>query len=66
MPGRVTEYRVTPTLEGSYKVRCAELCGTLHAYMENPVIVNSQADYDAWIVEQVKIAEESKTPEGQG
>ena len=66
VPGRVTEYRVTPTLEGSYKVRCAELCGTSHAYMENPVIVNSQADYDAWIVEQVKIAEASKTPEGQG
>ncbi|MBI2333189.1 MAG: cytochrome c oxidase subunit II [Chloroflexi bacterium] len=66
VPGRITEYRITPTLEGSYKVRCAELCGTTHAYMESPVVVNSQAEYDAWIVEQVKIAEESKTPEGQG
>jgi len=66
VPGRITEYRITPTLEGNYKVRCAELCGTSHAYMENPVIVVSAADYDAWIVEQAAIAEASKTPEGQG
>lgn len=66
VPGRVTEYRITPTLEGNYKVRCAELCGMTHYNMENPVIVSNQVDYDAWIVEQIKIAEESKTPEGQG
>ncbi|MBI3163433.1 MAG: cytochrome c oxidase subunit II [Anaerolineales bacterium] len=66
VPGRITEYRITPTLEGSYKVRCAELCGTSHAYMESPVVVVDSAAYDAWVVEQVKIAEESKTPEGQG
>lgn len=66
VPGRITEYRVTPTLEGSYKVRCAELCGTSHAYMEAPVVVVNDEAYDAWIVEQIKIAEESKTPEGQG
>jgi len=66
VPGRITEYRITPTLEGSYKVRCAELCGTSHAYMENPVIIQSQAGYDVWVAEQVKIAAESKTPEGQG
>jgi len=67
VPGRVTEYRITPTLIGSYKVRCAELCGSAHAYMENPVIVNSQADYDAWISAQAAIAAEAaKTPEGQG
>ena len=34
VPGRVTEYRVTPILVGDYKVRCAELCGTSHSYME--------------------------------
>ena len=66
VPGRITEYRVTPTLEGSYKVRCAELCGTSHAYMENPVIVVSETDYAAWITEQAAIAAASQTPEGQG
>jgi cytochrome c oxidase subunit II len=67
VPGRVTEYRITPTLIGDYKVRCAELCGSAHFSMENPVIVDSQADYDAWISEQSAIAAEAaKTPEGQG
>jgi len=67
VPGRVTEYRITPTLIGNYKVRCSELCGASHAYMEGPVIVNSQADYTAWISDQSAIAAEAaKTPEGQG
>jgi cytochrome c oxidase subunit 2 len=67
VPGRVTEYRITPTLIGDYKVRCAELCGSSHAYMESPVIVDSQSDYNAWISVQEKIAAEAaKTPEGQG
>jgi len=67
VPGRITELRITPTLEGDYKVRCAELCGTSHAYMEKPVIVSSQEDFDAWMTEQLALAEEaSQTPEGRG
>jgi cytochrome c oxidase subunit II len=67
VPGRITELRVTPTLEGNYKVRCAELCGTSHAYMEKPVVVSSQEDFDAWMTQQLALAEEaSQTPEGRG
>ena len=48
-------------------VRCAELCGTSHAYMEKPVIVTSQEDFDAWMAEQAELAQEaSQTPEGRG
>jgi cytochrome c oxidase subunit 2 len=56
VPGRVEEYRITPTLVGDFKVRCAELCGTSHAYMEGPIKVLSQKDYDAWVTEQAAIA----------
>jgi len=67
VPGRITELRITPVRDGNYKVRCAELCGTSHAYMEKPVVVSSQADFDAWMSEQLKIAEEAAaTPEGHG
>jgi len=67
VPGRVTEYRITPTLIGNYKVRCSELCGVSHAYMESPVIVDSQVTYNAWISEQSAIASEAaKSPEGKG
>jgi cytochrome c oxidase subunit 2 len=66
VPGRVTEYRITPTLEGSYKVRCAELCGTSHAYMESPIVISTEQEYNAWISEQLAIAAAAQTPEGQG
>ena len=67
VPGRITELRVTPTLEGNYKVRCAELCGTSHFSMENPVVVSSQEEFDAWFdvaYEEAIVA--SQTPEGRG
>lgn len=67
VPGRITELRITPTVIGKYKVRCAEMCGTSHAYMEQPVIVSSQADFDAWMgVEVEKAREAAATPEGRG
>jgi len=67
VPGRITQFRITPTKIGNYKVRCAELCGTSHAYMEQPVVVTNQADFDSWMAQQVKLAEAAaKTPEGRG
>lgn len=67
VPGRITQLRITPTVIGNYKVRCAELCGTSHYSMEQPVIVESQADFDAWMAEEVKKAEAAAaTPEGRG
>lgn len=66
VPGRVTEYRITPILEGSYQVRCAELCGTSHAYMESPVIVVSKTKFDAWVAARQSEAAAAQTPEGRG
>ena len=48
-PGYVTETAVTPNKIGVFDIRCAELCGLLHAYMQNKVHVVSQSDYDAWL-----------------
>jgi cytochrome c oxidase subunit II len=56
LPGRLTELRITPVILGSFKVRCAELCGTSHAYMERPVMVTSQAEYDTWAKQQAAAA----------
>lgn len=67
VPGRVTELRITPSLIGNwYKVRCAELCGTSHAYMESPVIVVSQDDFVAWATAQQAVAAAAQTPEAKG
>jgi cytochrome c oxidase subunit 2 len=43
--------RFTPTEEGSYKVRCAEICGLQHSQMFATVRVMNQTDYDAWAAE---------------
>jgi cytochrome c oxidase subunit 2 len=48
-PGYTTEAAVTPNKIGVFDVRCAELCGLLHAYMQTKVHVVSQADYEAWL-----------------
>ena len=67
VPGRITELHITPTREGNYMVRCAELCGTSHYDMEKPVVISSQEDYDAWLAGEVEIAKElQSTPEGSG
>ncbi len=53
VPGIATELRVTPTEVGEFKLRCAELCGLRHAYMLADVKVVEQAEFDAWIMEQL-------------
>jgi cytochrome c oxidase subunit 2 len=54
-PGYTTETAVTPNKIGVFDLRCAELCGLLHAYMQNKVYVVSQADYDAWVAKQAEM-----------
>jgi cytochrome c oxidase subunit 2 len=52
VPGSVEVLRITPNLEGEYKVRCAEICGLRHANMLAPVRVVNQGAFDAWVTEQ--------------
>jgi cytochrome c oxidase subunit 2 len=48
LPNRKTELRITPTIPGSYRVRCAEICGTLHSQMMADVLVLPPTEYAAW------------------
>ena len=67
VPGRVTEYRINPSEEGSYKVRCAELCGASHSYMLANIKVVSKDEFDAWIGERLaEAAIAAQTPESRG
>jgi cytochrome c oxidase subunit 2 len=45
VPGRVNEFELTPTKEGEFIGRCAELCGVDHSRMLFKVKVVSAADY---------------------
>lgn len=54
----VRDLRVTPTITGDYKVRCAELCGLNHATMESPVKVVSREEFEAWVIEETGVSED--------
>jgi cytochrome c oxidase subunit 2 len=47
--GRDNVFEVTVREEGAYVGRCAELCGTYHAYMNFEVRAVTPEDYDAYL-----------------
>jgi cytochrome c oxidase subunit 2 len=49
IPGRTNQFEVTPTKEGHFVGRCAELCGTYHSSMLFYVNVVSPQAYDQHI-----------------
>ncbi|MEO7001237.1 MAG: cytochrome c oxidase subunit II [Ktedonobacterales bacterium] len=49
VPGEMAHTWVTPNKIGDYTVRCVELCGVYHAYMNTPVVVMSQSDFQAMV-----------------
>jgi cytochrome c oxidase subunit 2 len=64
-PGEMTETVVTPNKIGTFDIRCAELCGLLHSYMQNKVIVESRADYEKWLASQPNTGETTWVEEGE-
>ncbi|MGB7820497.1 MAG: cytochrome c oxidase subunit II [Ornithinibacter sp.] len=49
IPGRVNSFQVVPTQVGTFKGKCAELCGAYHSQMLFNVKVVDRAEYDAHI-----------------
>jgi cytochrome c oxidase subunit 2 len=51
-PSVTTTVSTTPTLLGTFNVRCAELCGLNHSYMQTTATVVSADDFAAWVKSQ--------------
>jgi cytochrome c oxidase subunit 2 len=49
VPGRANSFQTTPTKEGVFAGKCAELCGTYHSAMLFNVHVVSEAEYTAYL-----------------
>ena len=49
VPGRYTQCWFEPTKIGTYKILCAQYCGTKHSQMIGTVYVMSASDYDKWL-----------------
>jgi len=67
VPGRETTLRITPTMAGNYRLRCAEICGLNHTLMEADVRVVSAEEFQAWVDEKSAApAFADMTPEERG
>lgn len=49
IPGRNNNFEVTPTKEGVFRGKCAELCGTYHSAMLFNVHIVSEDEYEAYL-----------------
>ncbi|WP_370619116.1 cytochrome c oxidase subunit II [Mumia sp. Pv 4-285] len=63
IPGKTNSFDVTPTREGVFTGRCAELCGLYHTRMIFKVHVVSRDEYDAHL-QKLQAAGQIGTPEG--
>ncbi|MBD1391136.1 cytochrome c oxidase subunit II [Neiella sp. HB171785] len=52
-PGFINEAWTNVPKPGIYRGQCAELCGKDHGFMPVVVIAKEQAEFDAWLAEQV-------------
>jgi len=57
VPGTITYFWLTPTTAGTYEILCFELCGSGHYAMRGTVVVDEEADYQAWLQEQSTFAQ---------
>jgi cytochrome c oxidase subunit 2 len=44
--------RSTPNRLGTFEVRCSQLCGLYHAFMDAPGSVVTTKQFDQWLVSQ--------------
>jgi cytochrome c oxidase subunit 2 len=64
VPGMETYLWFTPTKTGTYEVLCEELCGIAHHTMRGAIVVDEQADFDAWVARQSTFADTQNIPAG--
>ena len=62
IPGRVNAFQVVPTQEGSFRGKCAELCGAYHSEMLFMVKIVSQQEYDQHIAHLAEIGQTGQIP----
>jgi cytochrome c oxidase subunit 2 len=53
IPGQTIPVWFTPILTGDWEINCSQLCGLGHFRMRGAYSIKSQADFDAWMKQQV-------------
>ena len=57
IPGMEIPVWFEPTRTGDYQINCSQLCGLGHYRMKAEVSVQSQAEFDAWLAEELALAQ---------
>jgi cytochrome c oxidase subunit 2 len=52
VPGMVTSFWLKTTRTGSFDALCEQLCGIAHFAMRGRVVVEEEADFNAWLAKQ--------------
>ena len=57
IPGMEIPMWFVPTRAGDYQVNCSQLCGLGHYRMKAEVTIQSQAEFDAWLAEELALSQ---------
>ena len=56
IPGQVIPMWFKPIKTGTYEIVCGQLCGLGHYAMKGTLVVDTPADYQAWLKERAELA----------
>ena len=56
IPGALIPMWFKPIKTGTYEVICGQLCGLGHYSMKGSLVVDTPADYQAWLKERAELA----------
>ncbi len=62
IPGQIIPMWFKPVKTGSYEIVCGQLCGLGHYSMKGMLVVDTPADYQAWIKERVELSGNATAP----
>src|SRR2546421_10850216 len=62
IPGSIIPMWFKPVKAGTYEIICGQLCGLGHYSMKGSVVVDTPADYQAWLKERADMAAQSQVP----
>lgn len=62
IPGSLIPMWFRPVKTGTYEVICGQLCGLGHYSMKGTLVVDSPADYQAWLKERAELSGSASAP----
>ncbi len=62
IPGQMVPMWFKPIKTGTYEIVCGQLCGLGHYGMKGTLVVDTPADYQAWLKERVELSGNQSAP----